>query len=714
MCDHKQAQRQTQGIRTSDHTETQISKATWEQKYDSMFDGLQFSRTQEIPEHQADELLREDTSLVAGRRIGSMEMTKARREYRGKRKKAISRKQCIDKYYDRINQEEAELTVGEEYRELDTYAMTRLLGRKEDQQRFIDGYTSGNPEEVRQSLETYLSRMMKEDISVFKYKSEDDLFKDYEKKMRIIEAGAVMKKALARYLEVGGAVDETRRVEILARADFYEQMKQLYDGVQEKTMHPQNWFLRDDDLKKLSDRDLAERIQHVNLQIVEEKERNNGDDSNRSLRLKNLRHYLQVLQAEKLRIADGQSKTLKPKEDPQACLERLRKGRIRQSEEQWRLNLSDCMQAEAVHLAKRDELFEAQKIETEDGTGYKLGLPVGSTWIGAGVNDRPGTWMSMVHLVYLNQYGKKMEDLWKEENQAEIAEVWDYIRGVLMSQKSLKEDDSVKESPEVLGELSTILRSMIRGMLRQFSVVNGEALYQQFDGVSTTGSLEADTLHEGWGQRFALFEHICSMAQDVVQIAELNENVTRMALQGLTPVEIRQYQQVILYLGNVGMCVENMMNALKSCAKSGDVLPGADEITPEVVRTLLGREVDEESGQVQKTKEGCVFRGITMFINSLSGGEKINRLGASAETPAAWQLTDPIGMWPFIFSGINMHVLEEGDIDISYYYPEIISTAATFLQQTKESDLGNEIRISKTMKIQLNEDGSVKQDPVQK
>lgn len=278
---------QTQQVQQNVGKEGIVSRArmNWQATVGKMFQGFGFSQQEQIPDKVRDEIMKEDTRLVAGRNIGTMEMIKARREYRGKRATAQKRLNVVESHISQLEKEESAINLIYERKRLnkdgeeETYqydvgekrdfmALMHLLPA-EEQQAFVDGYASENPEEGRIQLDKAIQAFENSDFSVLQYKNDDDLFdKDkYAKRMLLAEAGWIMKNMLKEYFTRGGTMDEVRYQALLNKVDLCSQVRTLYEAKKDLLLHPQHMMLREGDLQGLGLGEIINRQTRVAEEI---------------------------------------------------------------------------------------------------------------------------------------------------------------------------------------------------------------------------------------------------------------------------------------------------------------------------------------------------------------------------------------------------------------------------------------------------------------
>ncbi|MBQ7679839.1 MAG: hypothetical protein IJT34_08315, partial [Butyrivibrio sp.] len=377
MCIGQSKQKQTQKTGQI-HTGTQQtvvpvmqSKRGWMDRVQNVFSGFGFAHNQEIPEEIQNETIQDDAVLLSGKKIGSMDMIKARREYRKKKEVARVRRSVVDEYYEKINTEEASLDKTASFRQKDSWDMMHIL-ETDKQQGFMNGCHSQKPAEQVAALQMVYDKILKADFSIFAYRNDDDIYNHYEEKMRLMDAGHVLRKSLKEFVDNGGAMDEATLQELHARIDFLEQQRQMYISKDQTLLHPQYLMLRDNDLKELERlpaEELVQKSQNVdqtitalrtgiellNTQAQETTSKKKKAEIQKKIdraqrrieRLENLKSFIALYGAEMVRSRDEEGfQSLKPGEDPMAHLDTLRKQRKEHSRKQWTKNLEEFYAAD--------------------------------------------------------------------------------------------------------------------------------------------------------------------------------------------------------------------------------------------------------------------------------------------------------------------------------------------------------------------------------
>ena len=577
------------------------SMMNWKTKLYDLYDGSGFTTHEEIPAEAEEQSLTEKTRIVSQREFGFMEMTKAKREYRSKRQKAIERKAVVDAYYHKINQEELAVQGEAVHHLRDERDLAKLFTDPEEKQTFFDDCASGEQKKVLAALERGFEKLKNADFSIFTYKNDDDLFKNYEQKKRLMEAGHVLKRLLSKYMDLGGAMDNAHYMEMLALADFYEQQEIMYTYKTKVILHPQYLSLREKDLSKLSWEQINEKADALKGQIAEKKK--TEGESDEVLRLQNLHSFLENLATEKLREKDiVHLRPLKKGEDAKAHLQLLKDLRQEVNVRQWTKNLKDLDKALAKRTDRRKSLFTDLDISVKNGIWKKKGL-----------QGRWGTHGSLIELIYLQRHQKSLADLDKPENLEDLKKIRDEVEQILHSQEPIPQEKPKdwKESEKDVNALADLFADMIRGYIRQFSVIGQKVMYRQFYGISQMTDLSLTTLHSGWGDSAATNMLLGNYAADLYQISEANEKVTRMALSKLTKEEIELYRKSMAYADNTGGAIQAFHTMLgREEVGLGDSAAVTEEKVKDLVTGKMGKDVTK------------IFQGTTWFLSSYKKCEK--------------------------------------------------------------------------------------------
>ena len=681
---------------TQDH-ELLKTKKDWKLKLFDMFAGSEFANHEEIPEEVRSEKLQDATGFMSGRKIGTMEMIKAKREYRRKRETAKARLKVVNDYTEKINQEDLEISGKEAHAFRDEWHLLSVLDTKEERQSFMDDYLSGEKERELKAMEKAIDKLKNLDLSIFKVKNEDDMYKNYEEKMRYIDMGFICRSMLLKYHTLGGAMDDTTFVDLQTRCDFLEQQSIFYRNTTFLSLHPQNILLRDKDLENMTPEQLFEKQTALTNTIKQKEEA--GETGPELNRLKNLKSFVMELYLEK------QERKTNPMfgVDPEERFQELKEKRLEQNRKQWAYNFKGILKADLERGERGTKLMPPEI--------FKVSLQQAKIWSGAGVMDRVNTHMSITELVYLHKKGKQISDVEDPKNQKELEEIRDEVEKVLHNQNT--------------EDLADLLADMVKGFIRQFSVVDGKAVYEQFLGVSsmraTIGKVTA--LNREWVQKAKTNLHLGALGTDIVQLALLDKDVTQLAFSKLSKEEIELYRKALFYTDNVGGVLTTMVSSLKSTevddpkgsieestgAKKKVKLDDPENITPETVAKIV-------DANVKNDDMAHAMQGYIYYLETYAGEE--TKLKNGAYKTIKKDLTDETGtpnadQWELELGGglyqkLSMYVDVDSSQDIYNYLrsgeglefeklilDEMVNTDTLFYYDKK---IGN---------ITLNQDGKV-------
>ncbi|MBQ7678433.1 MAG: hypothetical protein IJT34_01100 [Butyrivibrio sp.] len=711
--DQLRLQRQDQINAQHDDTlsETQ-SRTDWKLKVDGLFAGFGFARHEEMPEQEAEATLKENTQLVAGRNIGTMEMVKARREYRRKRDTAVSRRAILEDYNEKLNREEAVFASRTDFESRDAWNMVHLLPAEKHQD-FLEACNGTDKVRKRAALEEIIFRIRTADLSIFTYRTDDDFYENYETKMRLIQAGFVARNALNEYINLGGTMDERQYQELLARIDFLEEQQLVYDQKDKILLHPQSMLLRDKDMDAMTMDQVNERMVAVQREIGRLRNQTDPATARRAERLQNLQSYLMNLATEKFRMESSQAKDhLKPGEDPGQFLDRLRQRRKEKNRRQWVTNLKGLL----TRVVEQDE----RKVAVMQGLQAEVGQD--DVWHGAGITGRVPTQYSVVALTYMHRYGKTLEDLEKPENIEELKRVRDEVFAALQTSAMQKQEGETDEDlhKRQIISVAGVMTEMIRGLVAQFAVVGDRANYMQINGVGDMSSAKFGEEVRDWDKPAANLYLLGVMAKDIAQLGETNPEVAQLALSSLSKEELRQYREIAFFAEDAGGLMQNMVRLLTDNMD----LRTPDAVTEESIADLVDGEetVTEEStdarGRVIRQKKmnlmGNTFQGYVRYLRGLQG-EQSENLTRSLNTvqqgeqnvraPLPWQMETGMGIISITIQPLMISSARRED---AYAQMRPGGAIHTTCQREKDDALrGNHMDFGKTVSVPVNDEGRV-------
>ena len=479
----------------------------------------------------------------------------------------------------------------------------------------MEDVTSSDKERTLAAMDKAFEKLRTVDLKMFTVKTVDDLYKNFEQKRRYIEAGHILSNMIKKYISLGGVMDNARFVEMLALADFMEQQEIMYLYNNNTLLHPQNMLIREKELKNLTVEQLNEKADKLNNMIAEKKKVEGN--SPEVQRLENLKTYIFNLSCEKLRVRDDRKK-LTPKigENMGEHFKLLKKQRQKINHVQWMENLKGFTEGCEKRNKRMLKYYKPGTFEMKNKDA-KL-------WSGAGLLDRDGTRTSILELAYLQRNQKTLADLDDPENEPQLQEIKNKVDKVLLEQKE--------------EELTNLFADMVRGFIRQFSVVEGKAMYTQFTGIGKMADSSLTTTVKGWGDKAAKNYHIGVLAADLYQFSGLNENVTRGARSQLTKEEIALYREAMCYADNVGGILQTFYKQL-----NGANLSKPESITEETAGGLMDGEnktVEQQFAQLTTIYLGSFQKEEDKLIDDAKKTVTVEKEGKKTKVPAAepWKL----------------------------------------------------------------------------
>ncbi|MBR6898588.1 MAG: hypothetical protein IKN24_10530 [Lachnospiraceae bacterium] len=474
------------------------SKKSWIEKRDRMFAKSGYVSLEQMPEELPESALKENTRVLTGRKIGKMEMIKARKEYRKKREVAIRRQRTMDAYYDTINQEEMEIRATKEMNALrDEWDAIHVLDTKEERQQFMEDAVSGDRQRILNSLMKVFVKLNEVDLNIFTYHNEEEMYQNYEQKMRYINAGHVLRSMVAKYISLGGAFENATYQKLQALSSFYEGLEYAYSSNKLTRQNPQYLLMRDSDYKKLTTKRIAQSEEDVK-KAKDKHKAANGAGSDPEKRLENVESFLAYVLQERGMLGDSEIATkelrvkleikekaleklikdnkkkngknapdtndikitrrgveglrlriqrresgeeaepgsayMQPGETAPAYYERMADIRRNMSAKAWTANLTAVKDILSAEVKYANKLYPKGTLhETKNGP-----------WVRAGAGHRMTTRMSMVELTYMKRTGKSYEELIRLHEKAQkdgypedFIAVRDEIEGIIAGQKKL-------------------------------------------------------------------------------------------------------------------------------------------------------------------------------------------------------------------------------------------------------------------------------------
>ena len=606
-------------------------------KVQTMYGDIGFMQTEDLDQTK-DEMLQENARSVSQRNIGMMEMIKARREYRKKRDAAIKRRAEIGEYQTRREEEQNQIeiryAIRPEWREdlREEWEFVKILEPAE-REKAMNELAHGNDTAYADECDKIFLKFEALDLSMFRTQKEEDLFVDFEKKKRIVDAGSVLRKIIVSYRSRSGLINNDRMMKLYALGEFFEQQQDLYFLANEKLMHPQHMLLRDKDLENLSIEDLQTRIARLEQQITQ----NPDPDSPEVKRAMSVQSYLRILIHEKeMQRAEG-VRTYHYGEDPTAHCAAIHEQLKKDNRKIWAENLKTFMIGQKRYNERCDRFFPNEG-------DWKLNKRI---WSGAGLDQRKGSHQSIIDLTYMYLYHKNMTEVMAEENQEEMLAFATEMEKLLHSQKYQPPEEGKEPTEEQKQHykedvltLAPVLRDMTRGFLRQFSVIDDEALYLQFQGVS-----KMDV--PGFGEKMELLARLGVYYTDLKQIAGLNPDVERLALSELSKEELQLLQKASFFAENLGGCMESLGNGLEKSTNIDPDTPLAPEAMTEEYLEQTGL-VDGQEFEMgdKKVYFGSAFEMVTMYFGSFFSVDLMNRMQArDPDGPQPFEVTTEMGFY---------------------------------------------------------------------
>ena len=622
------------GDRTKEQAPVVLSRthSMWDKDMASVFLNSGYSSLEEMPESLPTSVLKENTQIFAGRQIGMMEMIKAKKEYKAKRKKMLARQAIVNEYLTKSDKEEEAFHKKGIKNIRDPWGYAKLLPGKEEKQTLLEGFHENDAAKIRATMVRTFSELRKVPHSMFKYETEDDLYENYAEKKRIIDAGWVLANGMDAYIQAGGNIDFEEYEEMMAQITFYQQLSNLYSTMNRTLFSPHALLLRDKDIKGLSSDEIDARSRQIDQNLKDHpvsqtgKERLNWMTQNYLIQMKTKADY----EAGKMKNV-----LLSPGEDPDAYYQKI----VAQSKEvtvkQWTMNLTDL-----VHYQEEQEKLYEELYPKEERS--KLAVKQGSMG-GKGLDDRVPTHTTMVELVYLQETGQTMKDIYEkkkikdpktnvfrletdEEFKAraalrmeEMKKVRDRVERALHSQKGkVKEVDSTgtevqKASPEDIQLMAPIVTQMLRGFIHQFSVSDGAALYTQFKGISKMRETKMQAKATNWGKVAGLCAVLGRYSVDLYQIAGASIDITTQAFSALSKEEIELYRKAMYFAENVSQALTNLTSVLSSAK-----ITKVSDVTEDKVKALTDR------ATAKKNREDLFmsFKNVTYFLSSYGKEDK--------------------------------------------------------------------------------------------
>ncbi|MBQ7679079.1 MAG: hypothetical protein IJT34_04435 [Butyrivibrio sp.] len=575
MQQNVQAQQQ---IRINGQQQIQKKKTQFQTQVEHFYIDLSFKHKEVIPSDERDAMLQENSELINGRKLGTMEKIKAKKEYSKKRELAQKRFTMIDTYQSKRNQEVESIKAAVKQKnpqmELvrEPYKMMQLLDQG-DREGFIEDVTSKDDTRFCTAMDKFFDQFLEADLSILAFNNDDDLFQNYEEKRKLVDAGWNAKNMLAAYLNKGGFMAPEKLEELQVRIDYCQQMNAVYQTREELQQHPQTWMLRDQDVARLSEQEVeakanaaGERITQLQdrLKNGQMTEKQKGQLTRQINRLTNLRDYLfQRLMSYK----HQQSDTTQPSAgmSAESCLAEIREQRKITRQKQW--------------------VKDVKEMRT--------------------VQDKLGQYDGEAALVYMHRYHKTVSDLQNlsEEDEANMQQVWQELYG---SKSALSADDPDKLAP--------VLQEMIKGFLFQFSesVRPGEvnANYIQLQGLSKTDCWSVGQVRDThWGTSAAIHLSLYEMLGNIRKLTDENKEARDLVMQSLTEQERALYDKASKYLDRTGAAVSDLSELMyrHNLAEEEDIEQARiGELTDDEYKIDRKKEEQEEDARQ--------FRFITSYL----------------------------------------------------------------------------------------------------